>query len=407
MITATDGQTLAQLLDERAEEVRPDDGVYTPTFIDSAEFAAANYRRDWLVENILVAGEPAIVGGPKKSLKTSVIVDLALSLAFGVLTRFLGRFEVPRRGRVAVISGESGEATLQEIARRACASKHVTLRDAGIIWGFDLPRLAVREDVEMLVAALGDREVEVLILDPLYLCLLSGAPDLQAANLYHIGPLLRSICDACRKAGITPVLVHHTRKMGGAPKGYPPPELDDLAFAGVAEFARQWILLGRRAEYDPESGCHQLWLSVGGSAGQSGRWGLDVHEGRLRTDFGGRVWEPSVRSLEQIALQQRVAQADAADSRAIVVEERRRDRVLDALARRPSGETVNGIAQAAHLSNQHARIAVDQLTEMGRIEAATITKGSRCHAGWRLVAATNGGAATASGGAAAEDASDE
>src|SRR5262249_47688255 len=51
--------------------------------IDSAAFAAAEYRLDWLVRDILVAGQPAVLGGQFKSLKTTILIDLVLSLGAG------------------------------------------------------------------------------------------------------------------------------------------------------------------------------------------------------------------------------------------------------------------------------------------------------------------------------------
>src|SRR5437764_12826055 len=99
---------------------------------DSASFAREEYRREWLVEQILAAGQPAVLGGPKKTLKTSLAIDLAISLGSG--RPFLGRFAVPRRARVAVLSGESGAATLQETARRVCAARGVELEDCDVLW---------------------------------------------------------------------------------------------------------------------------------------------------------------------------------------------------------------------------------------------------------------------------------
>src|SRR4051812_42153663 len=63
-------------------------------FIDSAQFQQAHYPLRWLIPGVLVRGQPAVVGGPRKALKTSVLVDLALSLGSRVDAPFLGHFPV-------------------------------------------------------------------------------------------------------------------------------------------------------------------------------------------------------------------------------------------------------------------------------------------------------------------------
>jgi DnaB-like helicase N terminal domain/AAA domain len=171
---ARDGRPVAELLEDVSREAEALRGPASDGLglVDSAQFAAADYSREWLVRGLLVRGQPAGMGGPKKSLKTSVLVDLALSL--GAARPFLRVFFVPRRCRVAVLSGESGEATLQETARRVAAAKGVDLAAADVLWGFRLPRLADPAQVAALGCLLRQFRVEVLILDPLYLALLAG-----------------------------------------------------------------------------------------------------------------------------------------------------------------------------------------------------------------------------------------
>ena len=98
------------LSSSQTEEAAADD--FSINFIDSQTFVDTDYQQEWLVPNILVKNQPAIIGGPRKSLKTSILVDLAVALAGGV--PFLGRFHVEHQWRVGVISGESGERTLQD-----------------------------------------------------------------------------------------------------------------------------------------------------------------------------------------------------------------------------------------------------------------------------------------------------
>src|SRR4051794_8364503 len=77
----------------RAAPPGPAAGGATPIeFLDSAAFARAEYPLRWLVEGVLVARQPAVIGGPKKALKTGLVVDLALSLGARGRSPFLGHF---------------------------------------------------------------------------------------------------------------------------------------------------------------------------------------------------------------------------------------------------------------------------------------------------------------------------
>ena len=110
MISENPGQLLFQDLVANANPV--EGRAADDSFISSAEFAAMNVSHEWMIEKTLVRYEPMILGGPKKSLKTSIVLDLAISLAAGFNTSFLGKFYIKQPYRVGLISGESGTLVL-------------------------------------------------------------------------------------------------------------------------------------------------------------------------------------------------------------------------------------------------------------------------------------------------------
>lgn len=258
-----------------------------------ADLCAESTEPDWLVKQVLAANQPMVIGGPPKALKTSLALDLAVSLATG--TKFLNTFDVPDACKVAVFSGESGRTTINETIQRICRSKDEDPEDCGLFCGFTLPRLGSADDRKELRRLIRDNDIGVVIVDPLYLSM--GGTPVSASNLYEVGPVLAEFNETCRRAGATPVLIHHTTKPTSAKRTAV--ALSDLAFAGIGEFARQWLLVGRAAEYEPGSGTHDLILSIGGSAGHSSGWLVHVDEGR---DAENRRWSVRVRPNEGTAL---------------------------------------------------------------------------------------------------------
>lgn len=255
--------------------------------IDNPTFFSREHRLDWLARGILVAGEACVLGGPSKALKTSVLVDLAISLASG--TPFLGRFEVGEPVPLMVISGESGPKVLQANARQVCIARGLPFDQAGrIAWGFKIPQLSNAAHLDAIRRAIDLNRSRVVAIDPLYLALLAGSSHVDAGNMYQMGPLLADVASACLECGATPILAHHARKHRENP--FEPMELDDLAFAGIGQFARQWMLLSRREKYEPDTGMHRMNFVYGGSAGHGGQLHLDINTGRIGEDFEGRVW---------------------------------------------------------------------------------------------------------------------
>jgi hypothetical protein len=280
-----------------ASDVPPVDPPIPPRFrfYTSAELAETNFDPKWLVRNILVEGEPCIAAGAEKTLKTSIVsVDLGVSIASGTSFLSCDQFSVPRARTVAVVSGESGMRTLKETAIRVCVARGLSLNglDGQLIWCPDLPLLPDAASMSEFVKALTDRKVEVLMLDPMYLLL----GDVDERSIFRVGALLRIVAEMLAKNGITLVLLHHANRRGedGAVM-----TLKDIAYAGFAAFARQYILLSRRTEYK-QDGEHALWMNVGGSAGHGCLRAVDVFEGMIDENFAGRRWDVSVSTTAEM-----------------------------------------------------------------------------------------------------------
>jgi hypothetical protein len=368
--------SVQELLEAAARRFRlsPEPGagagfVWAP--VDAAAFARTDYSPEWLVKGLLVRGQPAVAGGARKMMKTSALADMVVRLASG--TPFLGHFPVPRPVRVAFLSAESGPFTLQETHARVCAARGVRLADLkeNLVLQFTLPQFGSGADLAELRDGLRRDSVGVIVLDPSYLAMTAGQGPggARAENLFDMGPLLLGVARACLTAGTTPVLAHHSRK--GTAASLEPLDLDDLAYAGVAEFARQWLLLSRRERYEPGTGRHKLWLTVGGSMGHGGLWSVDIDEGTIRDDFAGRKWDVTVRT----ATEARQSAREERD-RARAEEQRARDReddaallgALDGLDPAGQGAGWNQVQDLSRLSDARMLRATQRLITQGVLE---------------------------------------
>jgi hypothetical protein len=347
-----------------------------------AELDQTTDEIDYLIDGLLVAGQPGGIFGGKKSLKTNIALDLAESLAIG--GRFLNTFQVTRPIRVAVLSGESGQPTLRETARRIARSKGRLMVDFGnALIGYRLPNLGSLEQITALEHMIARYELQVVVIDPAYLCMNVGD---GAANLFVVGVLLAGLTYIGQKTGCCILLIHHTKK--GKVDPFAPPELEDIAWSGFQEWSRQWLLIGRRERYDPNNGgSHQLWLNVGGSAGHSGLWGIDIDEG-TRQDIGGRRWDVTI--VKAFEARSRAAEAidEARDKVKATKASKRlaesRQRILSVLRKCPDGETKNVIESTAGLNQRDFLPAIDAMLEDGQVEVFEVTKGNRRHPGYRL-----------------------
>jgi len=200
--------------------------------MSSAELDAADLQTEYLVTDVLARHQTTILAGSKKCLKTNIAIDLALSLASRC--PFLGKFYIPTAVRVAMMSGESGDATIQETCRRIARTKsRPNFADYDLAtWSFDLPKLGRPTTKRDLTKFITDRGLEVIIIDPAYLCL--DLSDDSAGNLFSVGKKLIELTETQVDTRCTVILIHHNKKSGHADP-FKIPELEDIAWSGFQE----------------------------------------------------------------------------------------------------------------------------------------------------------------------------
>jgi DnaB helicase-like protein/AAA domain-containing protein len=341
--------------------------------VTAKELDANEYAIVYMVDYVLVAGKPCIIAGPKKALKTSILCDLFISIATG--DKFLGKFHVTGARRTLLCSGESGMATLQETCRRIAASKGWELANVpNFAITPDLPRLDSPDDLAAFERFIEMQKSDILAIDPAYLCMPGG----DAGNLFVQGALLRNISELCQRCGVTLILAHHTKK--GVADPFAPPELDGIAWAGFQEFARQWILLGRRENYEPGTGDHRLWLSVGGSAGHSGLWAMDVIEG-TNHDIAGRKWDVTLTGAAEARDRAARRKADEKERAKAAQEDNQmatdRKNVCDILAKYPAGLTKTKMMELAGIHQRRRDKVLATMLNEGDINGTDVITGNQ------------------------------
>jgi hypothetical protein len=336
-----------------------------------AQLNADQTEPRYLIPGILAAGQAGGIYGGFKTLKTSIAADLLISLASG--TPFLGRFGVPQPGKVLFLSGEAGLAALRSVARRICKERGLSLDSlTNFVISPDLPRLDHGADL-MALEELVEREKPVcIVIDPFYLARWTGS-----GRNVPTEQRLRALTDLCNSTGCAVLVVHHCKR---ASKLGNPATLDDVAGRGFGEYSAQWITVARRRAYDPDTGHHELWLSVGGREGHHGLWALDVEEGAsspvpddgpVATRVDARRWTTKLRSVawaEARAEEHSVATAeDRRLRRRELAVERQSQRLVEFLATHPDGCTARCIREALGLSGDRVNRILDALIAKGRV----------------------------------------
>jgi AAA domain len=360
-------------------------------WLSAADLDDAEFEQQFIVPGILAEGQPGGVYGSFKTLKTSTVMDLLLSVSTG--SKFLNHFAITAPMPTAFMSGESGMKNLQSIARRICHSRGWSL---GTVENFHitsvLPRLEDPTDLAEIGRFIKKHGIKVLAIDPAYLCMRIGD---DAHNLFLVGQFLKPLGELSEATGCTPLIVHHNKRNVGH-STTAPAELSDIAWSGFAEFSAQWILLSRRSPFDAETGRHELWMGVGGRDGHCGLYGVDVKEGR-HDDDRGRIWDPSVRKASETRAVAAVADAqmrettrdDKRKKQEAIRDSNDREKVLNALRAFPDGESKRTLGAMAKLNPDRLTRALQALLDEKVAVPCSFKKSRQTVEGFKL-AATDG-----------------
>jgi replicative DNA helicase len=187
---------------------------------------------------------------------------------------------------------------IQSTARQVCKARGIdNPADAGVLWGFTLPQLSNAEHLNVLRKTIEDQGIEYVAIDPFYLALMAANVDVDPSNMFKMGPILADVARVCIDAGCTPHIAHHFVKKREDP--FSAPELGDLAYSGIGQFVRQWMLVAPRERFDAEIGLFKLHFCYGGSAGHCGEFMVDIEVGKLDPDADRRKWNVVIASPSQ------------------------------------------------------------------------------------------------------------
>jgi hypothetical protein len=166
----------------------------------------------WAVEGLLPRAAPSLITGQPKCGKTTLAVDLALSLALGepaVGGVFANGFGRP--ARVWLAATEDSQAHIVKLTRQLLAGRGVAVDDPRFLANFTAwsPRapITLPADFPALAASLKAARVEVAFIDSF-----AATFSLDENSTADASRFAASWAAACRSSGCAIVLLHHAAK---------------------------------------------------------------------------------------------------------------------------------------------------------------------------------------------------
>lgn len=170
-------------------------------------------EQNWLIQDLWGFAAVGIIGGPPKSCKSFLGLDMALSVASA--TPCLGCFTVQAHGPALVFLAEDSLPAVRARIEGLCAHRRLAIRDLDL-FVITAPALRLDQgpDQQRLQTLLGQIKPRLLLLDPLVR--LHRLDENSAADISRLLGFLRELQRAYDTAI---VLVHHASKKQRAQPG--------------------------------------------------------------------------------------------------------------------------------------------------------------------------------------------
>lgn len=187
---------------------------------DSELLSNLGHYPGWLVEGFWTRKSHGIISGEPKSFKSTLVLDLAISIASG--KPFLGKFDVIEKGPVLIVQNENAGWIMKDRATKIRSSKklmgEVTVKKGKIAvkWppelpiyylnqqGFSFSDPAQRELIEQIIEKIHPK---LVVFDPLYL-MFEG--DISSSK--DLSPILNWLLTVKETHNTSIILIHHWKK---------------------------------------------------------------------------------------------------------------------------------------------------------------------------------------------------
>ena len=133
-------------------------------------------------------------------------------------------------------------------------------------------------------------------------------------------------------------------------------------------------------------GRHLLYLTAGGSLGQSWQVGIDVDEGDLSVIGLRTKWQVAVKNIVQAQADDRIARQERKQEQAREAEAERLKKVMAFLATKPDGETAKAVRDNAGCNDTIWKAIKEKLLGEERIVKCKVKRDNgQSYDGFRLV----------------------